>query len=196
MSDTAAFYDAIYQKNPRKWSSVDRDYLAFKIMSDHPEPARLLDFGCGNGHTLVFFKIQWLNTQMTGVDISPVALELARQRVPDGEFYTALPDGAWDVILCMGVAEHFDNPAKELKVLGERLLPGGRLYLEAPNCLAYSPDKTEGFRKTHAGADQLEWHWRRESWERVIWNAGLEIVKGYAGGVPAWEFIWVLRRSE
>jgi SAM-dependent methyltransferase len=107
------FYDDIYRAQPRKWANIDRDYFAFKALSslvDPDRPGRMLDYGCGNGHTLEFFKTQWLNFRFSGVDISGVALELARGRLPEGEFYTELPSGvSWDVITLMGVAEHFPD---------------------------------------------------------------------------------------
>ena len=190
------FYNEIYRAKPRMWSSVDRDYLAFKIVSQHleDEPDTMLDIGCGNGHTIAFFHAQWPDTEYTGVDISDVALELAKKRVPDGKFYEDMRLGRYDVITIMGTAEHFEDPAAELHYIASHMSLNTLLYLECPNCLAYSPDKTEGFRKTHAGSDQSEWHWLRSTWEQATRDAGLEIVKGYKGALPEAEFIWVLKR--
>ena len=191
------FYDDIYTHNPRKWASIDRDYLAFKILNQEmQEPTRMLDFGCGNGHTIAFFKSQWPGTKYSGVDISDVALELARERIPHGLFVKDIARtwGCWNVITIMGVAEHFPDVAVELCAITERLCPDGYLYLEVPNCLAYSDDKTEGFRQTQAGSGQMEWHWQRKTWEAAIKAAGFQIVKRYRGIDQAWEYIWVLRK--
>jgi 2-polyprenyl-3-methyl-5-hydroxy-6-metoxy-1,4-benzoquinol methylase len=121
-----------------------------------------------------------------------VALSIARKHVPEANFYQAIPPGGWDVITIMGVAEHFEKPQDELRYIGTFLNPGGYLYLEVPNCLSYSPDRTEGFRKTFAGADQIEWHLSRASWNQIIKDAGFTVVKDYKSPDPAWEFIWIL----
>ena len=196
--DQAAFYNDVYTRQPSKWSSVDRDYLAFKILSGLVDnPGRMMDFGCGNGHTLAFFHSQWPDATYIGVDISDVAIKLTRRRVPNVitiRNWHGIPE--CDVITIMGVAEHFEDPAAELKEIAALLKPTGYLYLEVPNCLAYSPDKTEGYRKTHEGSDQVEWHWTRDTWKQAIKDAGLEIVMGYKGHAPECEFIWVLRRTE
>ena len=188
------FYDNIYTSSPRKWTNVDRDYTAFKALSEYVnEPGRMLDYGCGNGHTLAFFWSQWPDTVYTGVDISDVALELTEKRVPGIYSFKELPDGMWDAITIMGVAEHFKAPAAELGYIAKHLSPDGYLYLEVPNCLVYS-NGPEGFRQTAVGSRQQEWHWRRDTWEQVIEEAGLEIVKNFSGSCPAWEYIWILRR--
>lgn len=195
--DRVEFYNNIYRKNPAKWAAdVIRDELAFFLLNRSVKtPGSVMDIGCGNGHTLEYLHSKWPEARYTGVDISDVALDIAKRRLPDGWYYSEIPDGAWDIIIIMGVAEHFDNPSEQLRLIGEKLSPDGVIYLEAPNCIAYSPDKTEGFRKTYAGSDQSEWHWRRNTWKRAILDAGLEIVKSYIGFNPAWEFIWVLRNE-
>ena len=200
MADKAQveFYNAIYKARPSKWADIDRDYTAFKtINSVMDEPGRMLDIGCGNGHTLAFFKSQWPGTQYTGVDISDVALDLAKKRIPEAEFYEGIPLGRlWDIIVLMGVAEHFPLFVEELRYIGTCLVQSGYLYLEAPNCLAYSNDQEEGFRQTHRGSGQKEWHWKRATWEQALDDAGFEIVRRSIGPFAAWEFIWILRRSD
>lgn len=193
-SSEVEFYNDIYRRDPQKWGrAIERDVVAFGLVSQEiEEPESMLDYGCGNGHTLAFFKEKWPDTKMAGVDISDVALELAKERVPDGKFSQTIK-GMWDVITIMGVAEHFIDPLQKLHGIGHyHLSDGGIIYLEVPNCLAYSDDKTEGFRKTYKGADQMEWHWKRSTWEDEIKRAGLKISKRYWGLVPAWGFIWIL----
>lgn len=197
LNSTAEFYDEIYRANPSKWTNIDRDFFAFKMISANIErPDWVLDIGCGNGHTLALFHSQWPDADYTGMDISTVALEAAKKRIPDATWTNVWPVlPVWDLILIMGVAEHFPDPANQLRLIGLSLTPKGRIYLEVPNCLYYSEDKTEGFRKTHNGADQDEWHWKRETWEKAIGNAKLEIEKRFTGLSPAWQFIWFLRRK-
>ena len=193
------FYNNIYRQNPYKWSvNTARDEAAFFLLEAalNGKPKSVLDIGCGNGHTLVYLHSKWPEAEYTGVDISDVALEICKVRLPKGEFYQEIPRSSrrkWDVILIMGVAEHFSAPSGYLSAIGERLNQNGFIYLEVPNCIAYSPDKSEGFRKTHEGSDQEEWHWRRETWEKAIDASGLAIVKRYSGHDPEWQYIWILK---
>jgi len=157
----------------------------------------MLDIGCGNGHTIQYFKKHWPNTLYYGVDLSPVAIELAKERVPDAEFiagdYKELTLHC-DLVTVMGVAEHFENLVDGLKSLKEY---GNLIYLEVPDCLWMgklngSPNNEEGFRETFKGGLQVEWHLKRRTWEERIRMAGLEIVE-YSAGSDAFEFVWVLK---
>jgi trans-aconitate methyltransferase len=195
MNELAEFYNEIYLKNPHKWSNIERDFVAFRMLNARiKNPGSFMDIGCGNGHTIAFFHSQWYDTKYTGVDISDVALEIARKRTPSAVFCPRIPPGqTWDVITIMGVVEHLNNPGHELASIRKLLAPSGLIYLEAPNCLAYSSNEAEGFRQTDNGADQKEWHLKRETWENIIKDAGYDILGGYSGPISAWEFIWILR---
>ena len=188
----ATFYDNIFTSNPKKWSKGGRDELAYRVLKEIVEPKSVLDFGCGNGHTLAYFKKMWPNAKYAGIDISEVALKLAQEKVPGGEFYTDfVGNRQWDLITLMGVAEHFENPTWTLHEIAKHLIPGGRMYLEVPNNLSYTQDKNEGWRADY-GSKQWEWHWKRTTWENTIQEAELKIVKSVRGPSPMWEFIWVL----
>ena len=197
MNDVVQYYDNIYLAKPDKWNEAKRDMFAYEQLRELvSHPVNMLDYGCGNGHTLEFFSSMWTTGKFTGIDISEVALRLCRWNMPDGKFYTSLPDGEWNLITIMGVAEHFEDPSESLRLIGKRLSPGGFMYLEVPDCLAYSDTQDEGFRMTYDRADQDEWHLTRESWENIIRDAGLRIAQRIQGEHAAWEFIWILQRDE
>lgn len=197
MANDAAFYNDVYLTNPGKWANGNtyRDARAFELVSKHiNKPARILDFGCGNGHTLEYFHSYWSETEYTGVDISEVALRIAQWHMPDALFATELPEEEWDVILSLGVIEHFIDPEVQLRLLGRHLAPGGHMYIEEPDCLAYSEDKSEGFRVTNGGSGQKEWHWKRETWDNTIRKAGF-VIEEYMDVPDDNKFIWVLRKD-
>jgi len=175
-------YDAIYREDPGKWSNSERD----DFVSDNlEEPASLLDIGCGNGHTIKHLATCWPNTKFYGVDISQVAIDIAQKKTPQATFARGSNmDIDVDVITLMGVAEHFEN-LKDLENYRAKIV-----YLEVPNCLSYSNSKEEGFRKN---GEQMEWHLRRETWEKTIEDCGFEILERFDGGRPSWEFVWVLK---
>lgn len=185
------FYDGIYRANPSKWSGEARDEFAFKALSEYPAPASLLDFGCGNGHTLAYFASRWPDTKYYGVDISTVALAITHKKLPDAFLSESIDDmPRVNTITMLGVLEHFES-VPYIQVIADHLKKDGRLYIEVPNCLAYSNSKEQGFRKTTGGTGQMEWHLSRSSWERILYKNGFIIEKSLTGKVPSWEFVWV-----
>ncbi len=185
------FYDDVYTKDPDKWISEDRDEFMYDALcATVPEPTSLLDYGCGNGHTLQYLSKRWPKTDFYGYDISTVAIEIAQKKVE--ATFNRMNDIKFDIITIMGVAEHFED-FSELKKLKDCLAPCGVIYIEVPNCFSYSDTKNEGFRQTYAGSGQMEWHLRRSSWRKIIKDNGFEIVKPLSGGRPAWEFVWIIK---
>ena len=136
----------------------------------------------------------WDDTKYYGLDYSNEAIRVARYRVPDATFICEPFIGSsapkCDVATVMGVAEHFHDLPEFFEKLHDY---ADLVYLESPNCLEYSDSDKEGFRQTHEGSDQIEWHLRRETWEDHIANAGWEILESIRGATPATEFIWVLK---
>ena len=192
MNDVA-FYDDLYTKFPDKWRDDDRNSIAYGIVSQYISPKKVLDIGCGNGHTLAYFKSQNSEVELYGLDLSPVAVELARKKVPGaviacGDFME-LDIQPVDVAILMGVAEHFQF----LIPFFDKLSTICRYaYIESPDCLRYSPYEEEGFRVTWNGAGQKEWHLERESWEFYI-RPKFDIHASIKGTIMFSEFIWVLK---
>ena len=200
MDEEVVFYNDLYSGNPDIWTKEYRDETAYLILSQHILiPKTLLDIGCGSGHTIEYFSERLSQIDCYGVDLSDVAIELAKKRVPEATFvsgsYTEVEMPYCDVVLLMGIAEHFEDLVGSLRGLKEY---GKHIYIESPNCLSYIPDSVPGFRTTAelVGANtsaQREWHITRDSWEDKIREAGLKIIKGYTGPTPETEFIWVLK---
>jgi SAM-dependent methyltransferase len=106
-------------------------------------PYRILDFGCGAGHSLDALLRQFPNAHLTGADIASKDLELLRLYLPDIDRVRLdlidMPDptglqqlgGAFDVINLNAVFEHL-LPAERrslLPALWRRLANNGRLVL-------------------------------------------------------------------
>jgi len=97
---------------------------------------RLLEVGVGDGAVLRLLRD--LGWSVGGVDISPVACEVARTRygilVHQGELATAqLPDASYDVILMSHVLEHASDPLVTLERARSLLSPRGNLIVVVPN---------------------------------------------------------------
>jgi SAM-dependent methyltransferase len=109
------------------------------------KPQNICDFGCGSGEMAC--RLGLLGYRVTGIDVSPDLIEVARERaVLEGvadrvQFIVAdaaaapVIDGAFDAVLAMSVVHHM--PAEEAFDALERLLsPGGRIAFLEP--VAYS----------------------------------------------------------
>jgi SAM-dependent methyltransferase len=103
--------------------------------------AKLIDVGCGRGQTT---KELAAFGEVTGVDISSVAVEACQKRYPNISFSTAnILDPEWitehtrefDVVVSTEVIEHIPKEQQQLYVhhLRELLRPGGLLILTTPN---------------------------------------------------------------
>lgn len=76
----------------------------------------------------------------------------------------ALPveDAAADVVLCIQVLEHSDDPSRAVAELARATRPGGRVLASTHGVMAYHPSPADYWRWTHAGleklfADNAEW---------------------------------------
>ena len=194
-------YNTFYRENPNRWESASHDRYIFEAVAPYGQAVNLLDVGCGNGHTLHYFKSRWPHTDCHGVDLSSEAIRIARKRNPNINFKCADWEHenyiGFDTILLAGVAEHFQDPDRGLKRLHDALTFDGIAYLEVPNCIGYpTAEKGEGYRRINQGSRQMEWHLYRKTWEKKILDAGLRIVKAITGPTIYMEFIWLLERNE
>ncbi|MCX6848419.1 MAG: class I SAM-dependent methyltransferase [Verrucomicrobia bacterium] len=109
------------------------------------QPEHICDFGCGSGEMAC--RLGLLGYRVTGIDVSPDLIELARERarmegVEDLVQFTiadaaAAPvtDGTFDAVLAMSVVHHM--PAIDaLDALDRLLRPGGHIAFLEP--VAYS----------------------------------------------------------
>jgi len=97
---------------------------------------RLLDFGCGGGSYLR--RMSQLGWRVTGLDVSPHAVEKVRDDIgcdvylgslPHGD----LPPGSFDVITMWQSLEHVHRPLEVLRAAFDLLRPGGRIIAAVPN---------------------------------------------------------------
>jgi SAM-dependent methyltransferase len=194
-------YDKYFKDNPTKWANktgLRRDRLAAGIITEYiNKPKRIVDVGCGNGHTLKHFGRVYPEAKLYGLDISPVACKLASLNVRRATIATGFVEDfelgfTFDLILCMGVAEHFQDIELGLRAMKRLLSKKGALYLEVPNNLNYSVGEA-GYRRLSVGSRQMEWHLSRLVWEDIIRLCGFEIIRAEKGDHPAWEFVWMLK---
>ena len=105
------------------------------------QPQHICDFGCGSGEMAC--RLGRLGYRVTGLDVSPALIDLARERakldgvedrvsfiVADGASAT-LPKNEFDAVLAMSVIHHLPLEAG-LDTLEGLLKPGGRIAFQEP----------------------------------------------------------------
>ena len=121
-----------------RWGKAYRYYLRGWLPEGRD--ANIIDVACGGGRLLHFFKKQSYS-RLSGVDISPDQVSLARQIIPgvlEGdviEFLEAHRE-EFDLITGLDIVEHFHKPEvlRFLDACHAALRPGGRFILQTPNC--------------------------------------------------------------
>ena len=110
---------------------------------------RVLDVGCGEKPYAPLFAP--FAAAYVGVD--PVANPHAELRGP----VEALPveDASFEVVLCIQVLEHCDDPARAVAELHRATAPGGRVLASTHGVMAYHPSPADYWRWTHAGLERL-----------------------------------------
>jgi SAM-dependent methyltransferase len=100
----------------------------------------LLDVGCGTGHWSSFFAE--MGYQVTGVDIAPEMIEVARTKVSKCSFQVAdvyalsFDDGTFDAIAAMATLEFLPAPAAAIGEMVRCARKGGLLLVGTLNRLA------------------------------------------------------------
>ena len=167
-----------------------------KVLEDFiPNPETVVDIGCGNGIALENYRRYNQTAKLYGIDPSEEGIILSKLRVPDGSFTTE--DNFdniknFDLVFCIGVAEHAEALPEFLKSLKEKVKEDGFCYFEVPHNLAYSKGP-ETYRRLTTRSRQFEWHYPLEQWEKLLLDAGFEVIERYKGLNATWEFIWVLK---
>jgi SAM-dependent methyltransferase len=195
---TLAHYDASaahFEAGTRD-HDVSQNYRAFLSAIEGPPPFSLLDFGCGPGRDLAYFRS--LGHAVVGLDGAATFVERARRAtgcevLQQNFLELSLAPARFHGIFAN--ASLFHVPVQELaRVLGElrdALLPRGVLFCSNPR-----GQDTEGFSGERYGA-----FLRLETWQRLVEAAGFTEIEHYyrPAGKPRHEQPWlasVWRKSE
>ncbi|MBO9398264.1 class I SAM-dependent methyltransferase [Shimia sp. R9_2] len=140
LSTVKANMHAVYDRNAAHWDAQrdlslrEADWLA-KVMAGLPQPADVLDLGCGAGRPLAAHLVA-LGHRVTGIDASPAMITLAQSNVPAATFHVmdmralTLEEG-FDVLLSWDAFFHL-SPEEQRVALPKMLSllrPGGNLLL-------------------------------------------------------------------
>jgi SAM-dependent methyltransferase len=128
-----------------EYSARHAGYTPFflRFMADEVSQLRLgkgpraLEVGCGNG----FFSghLAKLGCQVTGIDLSPTAIDLARRSYPGSSFAfhdltqpLPLGESTVDLVWCSEVLEHLFSPLSVVSEICRVLKPGGVFLCTVP----------------------------------------------------------------
>lgn len=109
---------------------------------------RVLDVGCGSRPYQPFFAAA---AEYVGFDVpgSPHAdVHGYAEKLP-------FEDGSFDVVLCIQVLEHVDDPAAVVRELRRVTTPGGRVLASTHGVMVYHPSPNDYWRWTHTGLARL-----------------------------------------
>jgi SAM-dependent methyltransferase len=95
--------------------------------------SRLLDVGCGSGLALSMAAER--GARVSGIDIAPTLLAVARRRVPDADLREGgldalpFPDRSFEAVLAINALQFAADPGRALGEIHRVLRPGGRLAI-------------------------------------------------------------------
>jgi 2-polyprenyl-3-methyl-5-hydroxy-6-metoxy-1,4-benzoquinol methylase len=116
-------------------------FLSVPAIPVYKKKGKILDVGCGSGHTLMLLKsVGW---NVYGLDIDKQAINVAHKNglknVSLGSFehMKKYPDGFFDCIRLYHVIEHLDKPDICIQLAWKKLKKGGKLIIGTPNIESY-----------------------------------------------------------
>lgn len=137
-------YDHLFKTEPIR--DDDRGYFwhATQVLKAKPQVRKLLDVACGGG----FFLRQVRNltagkTDLTGIDISSEAVELAKKECPEARYLLGVGEslplrgGSFDAITCLGSMEHFLDIQKAVDEMKRVATPDACFFILVPNLFWY-----------------------------------------------------------
>ncbi|MFI9652193.1 bifunctional 2-polyprenyl-6-hydroxyphenol methylase/3-demethylubiquinol 3-O-methyltransferase UbiG [Guyparkeria halopsychrophila] len=131
--DSDGPFASLHAINPLRMSFVER-------YSDAGD-SRVLDVGCGGG--ILAEALARSGATVTALDLAEDVIAVARDHAPDhleidyqvADITRFAPEhaGAFDVVTCMEMLEHVEEPARIIQALAEAVRPGGHVFLSTLN---------------------------------------------------------------
>lgn len=128
----------LVELEPRSWWFRTRNRLIADTVRRHfPQARDVLEVGCGTGFTLQALATALPAACLTGTELFPEGLEVARRRMPDVRLEQLDARdmrfaSAFDLAGAFDVLEHIDDDEGALRGIAHALRPGGGLIVTVP----------------------------------------------------------------
>ncbi len=142
MSDNKSFpreaFDSLAQIEPHNWWFVSRNkVIAWTIARYTLQKGKYLEIGCGTGFVLGMLANKFPSFKLTGTELYPEGMRLAKKRIPTAEFFQLdaklLNQKAdFDVIGAFDVLEHIDEDSLVLRNIYKALKYDGTVIFSVP----------------------------------------------------------------
>lgn len=141
-ADWEAFYSDAREER-RAFDYLNRQRQLLRLVDRHvPAESRILEFGCGTGHTAA--RLAERGHRLTCLDVSPEMIEATRRTLDRAGHAVPLyvghlgdlveeSAGPFDAIVGMGVMEYIDDHDAAFDEIHRLLSPGGVCLLSFPN---------------------------------------------------------------
>lgn len=174
--DISQCYDDLH----RNWYSNIESSSGLDILHKW-EKGKLLDIGCGSGALLKAASDNGF--EVSGIDISEVAVDMAKKNAPKAEIVMGIAEqlpfseDSFDYLTCIGSLEHFIDPKKAAHEMSRVLKTGGEAVILVPNSHHLEAILNNSLYGISGHDGQLIEHlYTREQWRDLLEEAGLRVV--------------------
>jgi SAM-dependent methyltransferase len=170
------------------------DFANLAVTLALPPGARILDVGCGSGWLCEYFAR--LGYDVTGIDISPELIDMARERLASVPFGADHERGltsrflvhdieqtplneTFDAVICYDALHHFEDEHTVLRNIHAMLSHGGQLFVLEGELPAAGSDTEEELRSVMRQFETLESPFARDYLLRLLRANGFAVVGDY-----------------
>jgi SAM-dependent methyltransferase len=156
------------------WFESRNRLILWAFQRYFPAAASFLELGCGTGFVLAGLRATHPRLSITGIELFPEGLSIARERVPDASFFlgdarTYRPARDFDVVGAFDVLEHIDDDLAALHGMRAATAEGGGILITVPQ-------HPQLWSQSDAYARHVRRYRRRELVHRVE-SSGFEVLR-------------------
>ncbi len=180
----------------RRLKSTGSSDLLNKLIKKMPKSGKVLDVGCGGGYPVAKFFVD-RKYDVTGIDISPEMIKIAKKTVPKGKFFVKdmrkmnFPNNSFDIIVSFFAIIHVprEHHKRIISNFYRMLKPKGVILI----CMGLV--EAESYIKEWHG---VEMHWSifdKKTNLKLVRQAGFKIIWNKDLGPKTDRHTWILAKK-